>query len=66
MCICINASQKHNYEFIKIKIIKIFTYDALIKSLKDTQKYYILFRLNTCIKIYSCMRKINAKYRIKD
>lgn len=33
-------SQKHNYKFTKIKVTKLFTYDALIKTLKDTN--YIL------------------------
>lgn len=34
--ILMHNSQKHNYEFAKIKMIELFTYDPLIKTLKDT------------------------------
>lgn len=37
----------------KSEVTKLFTYDALTKSLKDTEQHYMLFGLNTCIKIYT-------------
>lgn len=37
----------------KSEVTKLFAYDALTKGLKYTEQHYILFRLNTCIKIYT-------------
>lgn len=32
-------SQKHNYKFTKIKVTKLFTYDALIKTYIHKQQF---------------------------